>query len=157
MKKNTFPNPFHSCFVIVFLEFKARMIYQLIRLFYLFYTRLKITCFLTVQHSTLSNASDFFYLYNFILFSLLYAPYCLRPFILSYVLTLKQTVQPFLVYFGSLTLCFPLDFHTPLHYSPLRLIFCQIFVFSLYSFVLLQYIYIYLYFLQEDLLLCIYV
>ena len=24
---------------------------------------------------------------------------------------------------GSLTLCLPLDFHTPLHYSPLRLIF----------------------------------
>ena len=24
---------------------------------------------------------------------------------------------------GSLTLCLPLDFHNPLHYSPLRLIF----------------------------------
>lgn len=28
---------------------------------------------------------------------------------------------------GSLTLCLPLDFHNPLHHSPLRLIFLSIF------------------------------
>ncbi len=30
---------------------------------------------------------------------------------------------------GSLTLCLPLDFHNPLHYSPLRLIFLSNFYF----------------------------
>ena len=30
---------------------------------------------------------------------------------------------------GSLTLCLPLDFHNPLHYSPLRLIFLSNFCF----------------------------
>ena len=30
---------------------------------------------------------------------------------------------------GSLTLCFPLDFHNPLQHSPLRLIFLSIFCF----------------------------
>ena len=28
-----------------------------------------------------------------------------------------------LLEYGSLTLCLPLDFHNPLHHSPLRLIF----------------------------------
>ena len=32
-------------------------------------------------------------------------------------------------YLGSLTLCLPLDFHNPLHYSPLRLIFLSNFYF----------------------------
>ena len=32
--------------------------------------------------------------------------------------------------FGSLTLCLPLDFHNPLHHSPLRLIFLSNFYFS---------------------------
>ena len=32
---------------------------------------------------------------------------------------------------GSLTLCLPLDFHNPLHYSPLRLIFLSNFCFFL--------------------------
>ena len=31
---------------------------------------------------------------------------------------------------GSLTLCLPLDFHNPLHHSPLRLIFLSNFYFS---------------------------
>ena len=34
-----------------------------------------------------------------------------------------------LEHLGSLTLCLPLDFHNPLHYSPLRLIFLSNFYF----------------------------
>ena len=43
---------------------------------------------------------------------------------------LTTLVIPLIVrYIGSLTLCLPLDFHNPLHYSPLRLIFLSNFCF----------------------------
>ena len=48
------------------------------------------------------------------------------PIVLRNIFLAGRVFEP-----GSLTLCLPLDFHNPLHYSPLRLIFLSNFCFFL--------------------------